>query len=408
MVLWQDAFSAVIKTVHYSMQSYLLNDKISKPEMKRVIVFLCSVCVLLLGSCLDKYNTYGIVDIPFVNIDGRYFICIVAESNATIHMENGGYNKTSYRTTYWLKKYETATGKLIKKKELLDYTDNPDIGCYGSFDNKIWLYVNGIVAYDMDTLEKLMGEKEIAASNGVKKTMFPYGSRLVNAFVEKGFIDFTADNGEQYRLNLKDQKIINKENIKEEEGDDEEKETRLFREDEYGARCDTFNNAVFILANDIAAAEQSRPNNYDLHETAYRMKMFKAAYAIRKVGNHNLFEYENMIQAGNSTYLNPCFAQNIKNYKVLHLSNPGGYLLIHQTVLGEKSKAIFTRIDTNNNKVWETTSDVSTKISSCTSNGKYCIITTNKAYMLSPHIGKDALCIIDTETGKVVVAGLDQ
>jgi hypothetical protein len=33
---------------------------------------------------------------------------------------------------------------------------------------------------------------------------------------------------------------------------------------------------------------------------------------------------------------------------------------------------------------------------------KYCIITTNKAYMLSPHIGKDALCIVDTETGNII------
>ncbi|MES2847736.1 MAG: hypothetical protein V4685_01665, partial [Bacteroidota bacterium] len=128
--------------------------------MTRTVAYIISI--LFLSSCFPKYNTYGVEGIPVLSDDNKKIICLVAESEATSHQENGGFVKTTYRTSYWLKQYETVTGKLIKKKKLLDHTDNPDISCYGSYDNKIWLYVNGIEAYDINSLEKLTGEKEIA------------------------------------------------------------------------------------------------------------------------------------------------------------------------------------------------------------------------------------------------------
>ncbi len=366
--------------------------------------FAYIISILFFSSCFPKYNTYGIEGIPVLSHDSKQIVCVVAESEATSHQENGGFVKATYSTSYWLKQYETATGKLLKKKKLLGAAevDNPDISCYGNFDNKIWLYVNGIAAYDINSLEKLTGEKEIAAGNGVKKTLFPYGSRLVNAAVENGYIDFTADNGEQYRLQLKDLKIINKEGLKDNGGNAEKRISRLLHKEDYGVRCDTLNNNMFAFAKDITAAGNCNLGDYNLTEVAYRMKLFRADYTMRRLGNHNSFDFTNIIQQGNTTYLNPCFAADLYSGTAIHLSQPEGYLIIHQDVLGSNSKAMLTRIDTNNTKIWETAAGVSTKISDCIISGKYCAIVTNKDYMFSPHIGKDALCIIDTETGNII------
>lgn len=124
---------------------------------------------------------------------------------------------------------------------------------------------------------------------------------------------------------------------------------------------------------------------------------------MRKLGNHNSFDFYNFIQQGTTTYLNPAFAKDYYSGKAIHLSQPAGYLIIHQDILGSNSKAILTRVDTANKKIWETASGVSTKIAHCIVSGKYCIITANASYMFSPHIGKDALCIVDTETGNITM-----
>jgi hypothetical protein len=245
-----------------------------------LVALLCCNILLLLNGCLQKDNTYGIIDTPVVSSDGKYIACIVAESESLTYQENGGYRKTNYSTSYWLKQYETATGKLLKKKNLISTaeTTNPDISCYGSFDNKIWLYVNGIEAYEINSLEKLTDEKEIATNNGVKKTLFPYGSRHVNPSVENGHIDFIADNSEQYRLQLRNLKIINKKEIK--DTGTEKRSVDLQHDDHYGTRCDTFSNNMFAFANGEASAMQARPGTYGLKESAYHMKLFKGSYIV--------------------------------------------------------------------------------------------------------------------------------
>jgi|GEM_PF-2740829 len=366
------------------------------------LFFISSLAVL--PGCISKYNTAGIVDIPVISSDHKYIVAVVAESEALSHQENGGFIQTSYSTSYWLKQYEMATGKLLKKKKLISASEktNATATCYGSYDNKIWLHVNGLQAYDIYTLEEVMNEEKLAAANSMNKNMFPFDDRLISASIENGYIDFTAENGNQYRIILKSLKIINKEEIIAGEEDADKKIAHLFtRDDDYGVRCDTFSNKMFALAKDSTQASAYNPVYYDLNEVAYRMRFFSADYTIRKLGNHNSFDFYNFIQQGTTTYLSPAFAKDYHSGNAIHLSQPAGYLIIHQDILGSNSKAILTRIDTGNKKIWETASGISTKIAHCLVSGKYCIITANETYMFSPHIGKDALCIVDTETGNI-------
>lgn len=373
----------------------------------RIPFFVYSICVFLLSGCLGKHTEYSIACAPAISEDGKYINCIVAESDGTITMENGGYNKTAYTTTYWLKQYETATGKLTNRKKLVrpSAADNVNINCFGCFNNKIWLYVNGIKAYDMKSLEEVTNEEKIAAANGMKKTVFPADERLLYANVEKGHIDFMADNQEPFRLTLKDF-IIHKKTGKLDTDLAKKQVNSLSHHDDYGVRCDTFNNKVFAFAKNEAAAKKLLPGHSDISETAYRMTLFKADYSTHQLGMHNSFTYYNMQQAEINTYLNPCFAADTYNGSVIHLLSPDGYIVIHQDVPGEKSKALITRLDLNGKELWKIKTGVSTKIESCSMEGRYLCLSTNRDYMLSPFIGKDALCIIDIYTGNIIQPSL--
>lgn len=362
-------------------------------------IFLASVTVILC-SCLQRYNNYGVVGTPVTSADNKILVAVVTENAATTHSENPSYRKTTYKVTYWLKQYETATGKFLKKKKLFDAdeTNNRSVSCYGSYGNTIWLYANSIRAYDITTLDETANEEKLAAGNGVKKNIFPYDARLITAAVQNGYINFVSNNGDEYHLLLSEQKIIPG---KLSSNTAAENAAAFFYKDDYGVRCDTLSNHFFAFAKDSMAAAQCRPGYSTLHETAYRMKLFKADFTIKKLGSNNSFNYQNIMKQGSASYLNPCFVKDNYTNTVIHLQQPYGYLIIHQDVLGEKSKAIITRIDTANKQVWETFTNISTKIGSCTVKGNYFIITTNKAYMLSPFIGKDALCIINTANGNL-------
>lgn len=374
-----------------------------KNNLQTFVLALCGNLLLLLGGCLGKHTSYGIINSPVVSRDNKYLIALVAESEGLSQQENGGFVKTTYHNSYWLKQFETATGKLVKKKKIIAASEanQLSITCYGSYENKIWLYVNGITAYDINSLEETTNEKKITAANGLKNNIFPYGDRLIYPAVENGYIDFIAGSGDQYRLSLADISITNKALLTTNDNGKKKDQTSSLHNDEYGTRCDTLLDKVYMLAKDSSAAARISPANAEVNEVAYPMKLFAAHFNIKKLGSHNSFSYDVIQRLTDHTFLNPCFAKDTDKDRVIQLSNPGGLIIIHQDVPGERSKALVTRIDTNGKIVWESPTGISTKISACIYKNNYCFIVANKDYMFSPHIGKDALCIINTASGKI-------
>ncbi len=378
--------------------------------MKNIFSLFFTVLTLsvLLTGCLRKFDNYGVVDTIVSNASNSEITVLVAENNAVSYQKNGGFVKTTYTTSYWLKQYETSTGKLIKKKKVFTPSEanRTSINCYGRYGNNLWIHSNGLMAFDINSLEEVTNEKDMATRNGISQTTFPIDARLITPNLEKGYIDFIADNGEAYRLALNNFKISKKE----EESDSDAVERKIYRllnENDYGIRCDTFNNKLFAFAKNETAAKESSPDHGDISETAYRMKLYKADYSIRKLGIHNSIAVDSIQQAAKTTYLNPCFVMDTYKGTVIHLHNPDGYLVIHQDVLGEKSKALITRLDLDGNVIWEKPAGVSTKIANCTLQGKYVYIATNKDYMFSPFIGKDALCIINIDNGSIILPALN-
>ena len=375
-------------------------------------LYLSLTIVLLLSGCLQKQNSYGIVGTPAISNDGKYIACIIAESEGLTHQENGGYRKTNYSSSYWLKQFETVTGKLIQKKKLIAQAElnNLSVTCYGGYDDKIWIYAKGLQAFDISTLEEKVNEEKIISSNSFPKQNFPYEERMMNVFIAEGYISFTATNGEKYRLGMKDLKIKSEKEITKNANNEiaERSISSLLHTDNYGTRCDTFNNHFFTFAKDSITAASSYVNNSDISETYYRMFLFTADYSIHRLGNHNSFDYSNIKKSSVTSYLNPCFLKDAVSNKVIHTNNPAGFLILHQDTVGSNAKTILTRIDINHNKIWESKTGISSKISNCIIKDKYCIISGNTDFMFSPPIGSDALCIVDMESGKITKPSLSQ
>ncbi|HMO61952.1 MAG TPA: hypothetical protein PKC39_06875 [Ferruginibacter sp.] len=355
-----------------------------------------------LQSCQQHAINFSVAEMPIINTGNNTVTVIVAENAATTYSENGGFRKTTYLTTYWLKQYNLVSGKLINKKKLFSPAEPiTGLSCYGIYNNLIWLYANGMVAYDANSLETITNEKKIAALNNISKSIFPYDARLIYPAIEKGRIDFIATNGKLFSLNLNNLSLAPAAGIGK-----SEYRANTNTISRYGTRCDTVANMMFAFAKNEAAASECRPGNNTMNESAYRIQFFKVDYMLHKAGPSHIFNITGVHALGNRTWLNPCLAKDTYSNTLIQPANPASLLVIHQDTTGEKSKAILTRIDVNGNSIWESATSVSTTIDHFTFKEKYCVISTNKNYMFSPPIGRDALCIVNIENGQIIYPSL--
>ncbi|HMX36642.1 MAG TPA: hypothetical protein PKA94_05125, partial [Ferruginibacter sp.] len=179
----------------------MLNRKIILLPLLIILGFIAGF-VFLLRGCLQKHNNYGVTGVPVVSADGRLLVVVVAENEATTYSQNGGYRRTTYSTSYWLKQYDTETGKLLKKKKLVKASElnNRSVACYGAYEGYIWLHTDQLRAYEVGSLDEKYNEEKIAAAGKINPDIFPYEERLIRPAVENGYIDFFSNSGEEYRL----------------------------------------------------------------------------------------------------------------------------------------------------------------------------------------------------------------
>lgn len=338
--------------------------------MRHRSIVLVPVLLIVIGigvfsflkGCHQTNTNYGVIGMPALSLDGKMVVVLVAENDGVTSQVNGGYRKTEYTTTYWLKQYETRTGKFLKKKKVLKTgrLDNREVTCKGVEGNTIWLDIDRVRAFDIASLEE---------------------TDLKEAWVS-GKESGSSASKPNYN------KLLHKEN--------------------YGVRCDTQNKQAFILARSKENAMDTRPGFTDLEGSAYPMQFYSVSYSLEKIGLYNRYTYTSLQKLGETHYFDPCLA--VDNYldQVIRLNDPDGYIIIHQVKTGNESKAVFARVDFQGKKLWETTTDLSPRISYCVFRDGMVAITTNKDNMHSPHLGKDALCILDTRSGAFVKPSLDK
>jgi hypothetical protein len=370
-----------------------------------VVLFLIGFMFVIKG-CLTFQNTYGAVGTPVISSDGRLVVMLIAESEATNYQENGGYRKTTYHTSYWLKSYDAQTGKLLKKKKIVSAAEKQNMTpiAYGGFGDNIWLSVDKIKAYNINTLEESINEKTIIEKNQFDAGIFPYEERFINEAVATGFIYFTATTGDRYRLNLSDIKITA---LSDESKADQEEFIRNMhfkyeKDGLSGTRCDTLNQNVLILSKDMESAEDSSPENSQVYPVYKKLYLFKADYTVRPLGDHLTYDYTNLVKTGDSSYINGFFLKDSKTGKTAKPTKKNTYLVVHHENISSNAKTILTAIDDNNKIFWSTNTGLSTKVETAIIKDHLCVLVGNKDPLAGSFIGNDMVCLVDMENGKLI------
>jgi hypothetical protein len=376
-----------------------------KTILRPFIIPLGAGLLMLLNGCIQTNNSYGVVGRPAVSDDGQYVTVLVAESKGITRQVNGGYRSTTYSTSYWLKVYETGTGKMVKKKKIVSDAEKQNIipFCYGGFNNNIWLHTNELIAYSINSLEEQVKEEQLITGSAFDQKEFPDDGRFFNEAVAAGYIDFRANSGGNYRIDLTSLKISSEKDTVKNKARAINQQNRILNElrPTYGVRCDTMNGKMYILAANSSTAISSNPNNGDNEPIYRKLHLFTANYTVSSYNNHHFFNNSNLQQASGINYLNPVFLKDFVTGKVVHLQKPGLYVILHNDSLSNNRRSILTAIDEHNSSIWQINTGLSSKLTGCIVKNNYCIITGNKHYLLAPHTGSDMLCVVNMLTGKM-------
>lgn len=378
--------------------------------LRNIFILFAAGLIILLNGCTQTNNSFGVVGRPAVSNDGQYVTVLVAESKGITRQVNGGYRNTTYRTSYWLKVYEMASGKLVKKKKIVSDAEERNISpvCFGGYNDKIWLLTAELTAYGITSLEEKVNEEQLITNNAFNKKEFPDDARFINEAVADGYINFRANSGQIYRIDLSSLKISSEKDAVKNKTAAINQQNRIMNElrPAYGVRCDTINGKMYILAENSNTAINSNPNNIDNEPIYRKMYLFTTSYTLSSYDNHHFFKNSHLQQCPGTGYLNPVFLKDFATGKVVYLQKPGFYIILHNDSLSNNPRLVLSAIDEHNTAIWQINPGLSNKLSSCLVKNNYCIITGNKNSLIAPHTGSDMLCVVNMPTGKFVTASV--
>ena len=377
-----------------------------------ILIFIFAISFTALNSCTERHFDYGTLGIPAFTEDGKFVTVLVAQTQVTTKQVNGGYRSSDYNSSYWLKVYETATGKLVKKKKILSDAEKQNIqaSCYGGYGKNIWLHTYGLVAYDLNTLEEVVTEEILAEKNNMDVNQFPIDERMYNELLSDGSIYFTGSNGNKYRIDLSTltislEKALPRDIIAK---INEQQFSKLPNHINYGERLVKAGSNMFILAKDSSSALNLNPNNTTNDPVYKSLSLFTASFTIREIANHSFYDYTQLRKLPGDAFINGYFLKNETTNEVVQLKNPDGYVIIHRDSLQNEASTILTAVDINNHLRWKLNTGLSTKIAHCVVKDKYCILMGNKHYLVGPPLGSDEVCVVNMQSGKMQNLSIDE
>jgi ASC-1-like (ASCH) protein len=162
--------------------------------------------VFLMRSCLSQWDTFGTMGWPGVTEDQKSLVIIKSYSKTNSYSQNNGMTHISQSTTFYLEKIDLTTGKVSKKKKLMNQRKikNGGLQCYGGYKNRLWVFANNLRAYDMNTLEQVVKLEDIENKNPQLKGKLPVENHYYDAHINMGYITITALDGDKFNIMLDD------------------------------------------------------------------------------------------------------------------------------------------------------------------------------------------------------------
>jgi hypothetical protein len=170
-----------------------------------VIALIIFGFILLLRSCLSKYDERSVISTPLViEKNGKTVVLsIVKFDKTTSYSRNGGFVRKSVSSSYYLQNNDGTSGEKLQSKKIKKHSEIKwfPIDILGVSNDTAWLFAGELMAFDPFTLEKLADAASLEIKNPSLKGKLPDQPRYYEFDKSNGTIRITLRDGDQYELN---------------------------------------------------------------------------------------------------------------------------------------------------------------------------------------------------------------
>lgn len=363
--------------------------------MKKFIFIITVFTIVFFTSCMSRYDTYEIIDWPAFNKEETEMVFLYIHSKTTSYSRSGGLIRRSVNPIIHIAKLNIETGEIIQDEEL--NFEKAVANSYGGYHETLWVNIQGIRGYDVHTLKEVVNEEIIEEKNSALSRKLPKGNNFEFNF-NQGYMQFKALDAEEYQLDLKT--LIATKHKKE---DNFFAQNTIDRITYFTTNNDTFKGNYFELYkgdhfNTSKYDELINSKNYNGGDEKY--ELYKGKFFTQENGNEYFIYKLDSCKPIGEKYLNGNFLKDIRTNSVLHFTKPDGFIIAHFDIIGNNGTVLFTRIDENNKKIWETNIGLSDQISFISKVGNYILCMTNKSDTETVKIETTTIVLVHIGTGE--------
>jgi hypothetical protein len=177
-----------------------------------VIIAIVAGFIFLLRGCLSRYDERSVITPAlYFEKDGKSVIFTVVEyGKATSYKSGPSGTYKNMSVNYFIQSNDATTAALIGNKKIKhssDITFRP-ITIMGDGNNKAWVFLGELLAFDPFTLEKIADKKIIEAKNPQLKGKMPDEERYYEYNHISNAILITATDGMKFLLSTTDLKAV--------------------------------------------------------------------------------------------------------------------------------------------------------------------------------------------------------
>lgn len=175
-----------------------------------VIIALIAGFIFLLRGCLSGYDERSaITPALYFEKDGRSVVFTIVEyGKATSYSSGPKGTFKSMSTNYFIQANDAVTAALIANKKIKHNSDIKfrPVKLMGNGNNRAWVFIGELLAYDPFTLEKIADREIIETKNPQLKGKMPDEERYYKYDLNSNSILITATDGIKYLLSTADLK----------------------------------------------------------------------------------------------------------------------------------------------------------------------------------------------------------
>jgi hypothetical protein len=175
-----------------------------------IIIAIVAGFIFLLRGCLSRYDERAVITPAlYFEKDGKSVIFTVVEYGKTTSYKSGpGGTFKSMSVNYFIQTNDATSAELIGNKKIRHSSDIKfrPVTAMGDGNNKAWVFIGELLAFDPFTLDKIADKKIIEAKNPQLKGKMPGEERYYEYNHISNAILITATDGMKFLLSTTDLK----------------------------------------------------------------------------------------------------------------------------------------------------------------------------------------------------------